>query len=228
VRKAIAYAIDRETIAKQIYQGAATAQYTDFLGDILDPSAEVYKYDPDMARKLLKDANWNSADVILLDNTAPVAGAAADPIGDAENAAYQQWLQDVGIKSQVRLSPDSASFSDLTLNGNFDCYENPHRRYDTYGPLEMKIYLLSSPRNYANWKSADADALVAQAVGETDPQKYIAAAKKLSILAANQCPYIPTKASLWGIVSRKQFVGFTPIGEAYFAHTKPYNWDVVG
>ena len=73
-----------------------------------------------MARKLLKDANWNTAQTVTFNDTAPVAGAAPNPIADAEFAAYQQWLGDIGMKVEQKLSPDSAAFSDLTLKATLN------------------------------------------------------------------------------------------------------------
>jgi peptide/nickel transport system substrate-binding protein len=232
VRKAVAYAIDRETLSGQIYAGNATPQYTDFQGDLLDPTAEVYKYDPDMAKKLLSEANWDANEVLYFEQPAIPTGQAIDPIAQAQQAAYQQWLGDVGIKMELRAHPDSASYANFTLPpsgpAKFGAYENPHRRYDQYGPLELKTYLLSTPHNYAYWSNKDADALVQQMIAETDPGKYTALGRQLSILVAQECPYIPTQAVKWGIVSSKRFTGFTPIGEAYFAHMRPYDWDVTG
>lgn len=226
MRKAVAYAIDRETLCKDIYQGGATPQYTDFQGDLLDPSAEIYKYDPDHARELLKQANWNPNDVVHFEATATPAGQTPDPIAEAEFAAYQQWLGDIGIKVDQRIHPDSASYATFTESDKFDSYENPHRRYDMYGPLELKTYLLSEPPNYAKWKNAQVDELVHQALATTDQQAYIALCKKMSVIVADQCPYVPTRAAQWGIVARKGFTGYTPIGEAYFAFAHPYDWDM--
>lgn len=231
VRKAVAYAIDRETLSQQIYRGSATPQYTDFLGDLLAPDAEVYRYDPDLARKLLAEANWDASQVMHFDAVAPAAGEAVDPIAQAEFAAYQQWLGEVGVTVEQRLHPDTATYSDVTRPGlaeppAFETYENPHRRYDVYGPLELKTYVASQPANYAYWSNAEADRLVRQALAETDPQRYAALARQLSIIVAAECPYIPTKAVTWSIVAHETFSGYAPIGEAYFAHARPYEWDV--
>lgn len=230
VRRAVAYAIDRETLANQIYGGNATPQFTDFQGDLLSPDAEVYRYDPDLARQLLSEANWNGDEPVRIEGTAPVAGAPVDPILEAEFAAYQQWFGDVGITLEQRLHPDTATYSDFIRPAQsapeWEIYENPHRRYDTYGPLEMKIYLASDPANYANWVNADADDLVRRAVAATDPAEYTALAQELSVIVAADVAYVPTKAVKWGIVASNRFTGYTPIGEAYFACMRPYDWDV--
>lgn len=228
VRKALAYALDRDTLCKQVYQGGSTPQYTDFLSNYLDPTAEVYKYDPDQARKLLREANWKASDVLSLERQAPAPGAPVNAIAEAELAAYQQFFGDVGVKLEEHLSPDAATYSDLLAGPKWDTYVNPHRRYDQYGALEMKTYLLSDPVNFARWKNAEADTLVRQALTESNAGRLTEIARKLSVIVARECPYIPIRAEKWAIVSRKRFSGFMPIGEGYYAYTKPYNWDVTG
>ena len=229
-RKAVAYAIDRETLSEQIYQGFATPSYTDFVDELLDPDAEVYSYDPEKARQLLSEANWDTSQTVYFEDVATPAGETADPIEEAEFAAYQQWLGDVGIKLERRLHPDNATFNDFVRpageNPEFHAYQNPHRRYDLYGPLEMKVYLASEPFNYAYWQNAKANALVEQAVAEPDYEAYVAIARQLSILVAEECPYIPTKAVKSSIVVHNDFSGETPIGEWYFGHMRPYDWTV--
>lgn len=232
VRRAFAYAIDRDTLTQQIYGGAAAPQLSDFLGDLLSPDAEVYGYDPDLARQLLAEAGWDPEQVVMFERTAVPAGQTPDPIAEAEFAAYQVWLGEVGIKLEQRLHPDTATYADFIrpaqASPEFDLYENPHRRYDMYGPLEMKVYLAAEPSNYAYWVNTEADDLVQQAVAAATNDEVIEIGQQLSVIVADECPYIPTKALQWGIVAHKNFSGYTPVGEAYFAHMRPYDWDIAG
>jgi peptide/nickel transport system substrate-binding protein len=229
-RKAVAYAIDRDTLTQQIYRGNATVQTSDFQGDLLDPTAEVYSYDPDKARALLAEIGWDTSQTVYFERQAAAAGTTADPIVEAENAAYTQWLGDVGIKLEIRLHADSATYNNFVIpaapNPEFHLYENPHRRYDMYGALEMKNYLKSEPGNLAYWKNADADALIDQAVATTDAEEYANIGKQLSVLVADQVPYIPTKAVKIAIVAHKSFSGYSTLGEYYYAYARPYDWDV--
>jgi ABC-type transport system substrate-binding protein len=131
---------------------------------------------------------------------------------------------------EVRTHPDSATYNDFirpaAASPEFGAYQNPHRRYDMYGALEMKTYLAADPPNYAYWVNEEVDALVQQAIAATDPEEYAALGRQLSVIVADQCPYIPTKAVQVGIVAHKDFTGYTPLGEYYFAYTRPYDWDV--
>lgn len=229
-RKAVAYAIDRDTLTQQIYRGNATPQLTDFQGDLLDPAAEVYGYDPDKARALLEEIGWDTNQTVYLERTAAAAGTTPDPIVEAENAAYIQWFGDVGIKLEVRLHPDSATYNNFTIpaqaDPQFHCYENPHRRYDMFGALEMKNYLYSTPGNFAYWQNEAADGLVDQAVAATDAETYATIGKELSVLVADEAPYIPTKAVKVAIAAHNTFSGYATTGEYYFAYARPYLWDI--
>lgn len=230
VRKAMAYAIDRETLTAQIWQGNANPQSTDFQGDLLDPDAEVYGYDPERARQLLTEAGWDPNTVVYFERAAPAAGAPVDPVLQAEFVAYQTWFGEIGITLEERLHPDSATYAEFTLPttgvAKYGLYENPHRRYDSYGPLEMKTYLASQPRNYAFWTNENVDALVTEAVAAESQEAYAEIGRQLSVIVAEECPYIPTKAVQWGIVASKRFSNYSTIGEAYFVYAWPYEWDV--
>jgi len=229
-RKAVAYALDRDTLTQQIYRGNASPQLSDFQGNLLDPAAELYGYDPEKAQALLEEIGWDSNQTVYIERQAAAAGATPDPILEAENAAYIQWLGAVGIKLEVRLHPDSATYNNFTIpaqaDPQFHCFENPHRRYDMYGALEMKNYLYSTPGNFAYWSNEAADELVRQAVATADNDEYIAIGQQLSIIVADECPYIPTKAVNIAVAAHNTFTGYSTFGEYYYAYKNPFDWDL--
>ena len=226
-RKSVAYAIDRDTLTKQIYKGYATPQTTDFLGDLLDPKAEVYSFNMDKARTLLKQSSWNASDTVRLE-TGPLQ-ANPDPIAEAELAAWQEWLKELGVKSAIYRYPDNNSANDAwQVKFTFQSHENPHRPYNIYGPLEMKNYLACKPTNYAVWCNEQVNSLLSQILAETDQAKYVQIARQMSVIVADQAPYIPTKATRWAIVTAKNFSGNSDVGEGYFLYMHPEKWDLTG
>ncbi len=99
VRQAIAYAIDRETIVKQVYQGLG-----EVTNQIFDPSSAAYvpeldthyEYDPEKAKELLEDAGVDGFTMKM-----PLF-TQMDP---AESAAVAQNLADIGITVEWEAIP---------------------------------------------------------------------------------------------------------------------------
>ena len=59
VRQALAYAIDMDTIVNSLFEGKAdVAKSFTAPGDWLNADIPEYKYDPEKAKELLKEANW--------------------------------------------------------------------------------------------------------------------------------------------------------------------------
>lgn len=116
VRQAFNYAVDFDAINKTILNGLAPARMNvPVSGDFwVDPSIKPYPYDPDKAKALLKEANWNPDSEITL----------YTPVGrymkDTELAqAVAGYLQKVGVKVKVQ-NVDSTVFSDRTRKSSFD------------------------------------------------------------------------------------------------------------
>jgi len=98
VRQAIAYAIDMETIAETLFEGAAIPA----LGLTSDPNnypegMNSYSYDPDRARELLAEAGWDSSRVLDMVYYYP------DQQTADFMAVVQAQLADVGIQMEYRL-----------------------------------------------------------------------------------------------------------------------------
>ncbi|WP_341860868.1 ABC transporter substrate-binding protein [Gymnodinialimonas sp. 57CJ19] len=98
VRQAIAYAIDMETIAETLFEGAAipavgltsdAANYPDGMNS--------YSYDPERARELLAEAEWDSS------RTLDVVYYYPDELTANFMAVIQAQLGDVGIDITYRL-----------------------------------------------------------------------------------------------------------------------------
>jgi ABC-type transport system substrate-binding protein len=95
VRQALIYALDRESILKDIMLNQATIINSCFFGwkweDGEPAGLNPYAFDPDKAKSLLKDANWDSNTQI---SSQYIPG---DPLQDTLlNIFVQQW-KDVGI-----------------------------------------------------------------------------------------------------------------------------------
>lgn len=98
VRQAIAYAIDMESIATNLFKGAAIP------ANSLTPNEagkaeglNDYKYNPEKAKELLAEANWDENEVL------DVVYYYTDQQTVDFMAAIQSYLKEVGIKMEFRL-----------------------------------------------------------------------------------------------------------------------------
>ncbi|NQT59780.1 MAG: peptide ABC transporter substrate-binding protein, partial [Bacteroidetes bacterium] len=97
VRKAIAYAIDMDTIADTLLEGMAIVADSQIPnGSWKAPGLEPYSYDPERASALLKAANWDES--IVLD----LVYYYADQLTADLMTAVQAYLADVGVKMTFR------------------------------------------------------------------------------------------------------------------------------
>lgn len=102
-RQAFAYAIDKEAILKNIELGKgklATAHSSSTLlgwADMATATGTTYKYDPQKARQLLKDANFNLSDPLKYVTTAYF------PKQVEVSQAITQYLQDAGVKVDLQV-----------------------------------------------------------------------------------------------------------------------------
>ncbi|HNP93829.1 MAG: ABC transporter substrate-binding protein [Treponema sp.] len=98
VRKAIMYAMDTKAIAEGLYPGLAKLIYTGVptSHSAYDKSSEVYSYDPEKAKQLLKEANFDFSKPLKL------RFYYADQTSINFMTAIAQYLAQVGIKTDVQ------------------------------------------------------------------------------------------------------------------------------
>lgn len=119
VRQALMYAIDRASIVKELLNGEAQVINTpilgpEWMGEIL--GLNEYAYNPDKARQLLKEANWDSGrrlQFILTPNDATAKTFA--PI-------VQQQLQDAGMQIELLQLEGAEATSRYLQKGDFELY----------------------------------------------------------------------------------------------------------
>ena len=105
VRQALAYAIDMDTIVNSLFEGKAeVAKSYTAPGDWLNADIPEYKYDPEKAKELLKEANWPK------DYTLDVVYYYDDQQTVDLMTIIGQYWQEVGVKAKFRkLEGDLAS-----------------------------------------------------------------------------------------------------------------------
>lgn len=112
VREAILYAIDRETIAEQLFPGLAHVLHSGVPNDYPEYNGKVYEYNPEKARQLLEEANYdfNHTFRILYYYTDQTS------IDFMDTIAY--YLGEVGMKVETIQSQQGTT--DLFTTRNYD------------------------------------------------------------------------------------------------------------
>ena len=115
VRQAFYYAIDRDAIIATLYGGAAQKVNSIFHNPLYNPpDLNPYPYDPDRARRLLREAGWDPAKV----GTLELLTYYTDPLSRDVMAAIQAYLAEVGIHIVPRVV-DVPTYNATFYRGDF-------------------------------------------------------------------------------------------------------------
>ena len=109
VRQAFMYAIDRQLIIDELYQGAATLSPCIYQNPDYQPAdANAYAYDPEMARSLLAEAGWTGESIEVITYY-------SDQLSTDVLVTIQQLLADVGIEITIR-AMDGPTYTEITAD----------------------------------------------------------------------------------------------------------------
>lgn len=171
LRKAVAFAIDREEILKRVEFGEGIVAHGPIsppMSGFYDPEFEKGKngqyYDPDQAQAHLKRSRWaNGAEVMLLSNNAGY--------GPRQAEVLQAQLAKIGLKVKIELA-DSPTFRRRWLKERQ--WDLVQIQWDAdLDPDETLYPELHSGEtwNAGRWVNQDFDRLVEAARAEADPAK---------------------------------------------------------
>jgi len=211
VRRAIAYAIDRDAIAASMLGGTARVASGMLTPENWAYNADVtrYNYDPVAARRLLDQAGYPAG----RDGMRALALVfKASPEGRRLGEAIQAMLRSVGIALTVRSNEFATFYSDIQ-RGNFDLtslqwvgINDPHHYYMVFDSK------MTPPggMNRGWYSNPEIDRLVEQGDLTLDVAQRRAIYAQVQQLAADDLPYV----SLWwqdnvAVMSRR-LQGFVP------------------
>jgi ABC-type transport system substrate-binding protein len=114
LRQAMLYAVDRDTINQILYNGAAINVNSIILGPewAIPDDLEQYEYNPERAREILAEINWDSSQSLVYVITNP---------DDILAPLLQQMWADVGLNFELSLRAPS-DLTNVLTEGNYDIH----------------------------------------------------------------------------------------------------------
>ena len=218
VRKALAMAVDRKSMAEQLYGPAGTASCNiipsppDLVSKNTD-SMDVCKYDIAAANKLLDDAGWaKGSDGIREKNGVKMHilyQTTVNPLRQKEQDIVKQGWSQLGVDVELK-STDAGVFFSSDAG-------NPDTAGHFFADIEMYTSGAATPdqtqyvgqwstsqiaqksnqwhgQNYHRWSNSDYDAIYNQLLTETDPAKRRDLIIKANDLLVSQVVVIPLVA----------------------------------
>lgn len=233
VRQALNLALDRETIATQLY-GPAGQPTTNFLvapASFLSPNTD-YEYDLEAAAALLEAAGWvdtNNNGTRDKDGREMeiVFQSSVNPVRQKTQEIVKQSFEQLGIGVQIKSIDASVYFSgdpasrdtlerfeaDLQMFATGNTNPDPGAYLKTYTCDEIAQKANNwSKGNYARYCNPAYDALWQQAATELDPQARQDIFIQMNDLLINEAAVFPIvhRADVSGVSNRLEGVSLTP------------------
>jgi len=217
VRQAIAYAIDRENLIKNLLRG-----YGKMAHSILPEESwaytpgQKYSYDPAMAKKLLDEAGFKDPDgdgpKMRFDKPVVYKLSGSSISGRQYAGVIQDYLKAVGIPVEIQ-TPEQNTLFDELRRGNFQISytqwvggnQDPIFYKDLFATSEIPTQTRPS-RNRSRYSNKELDALLDEAVNTFDRQRGLELYTKVQEIVSREVPVFP----LWyqaNIVIAKKTVG---------------------
>lgn len=209
VRQAMQYAIDREGIVASLYKGEATVVNSTIIGPDwmgTPPGLNAYKFDPNKAKQLLKDANWDSKQKLHMIYS----------LGDKQQDAYatviQQQFKDVGI--DITLDSSGQFGTQLVQTGDYDLGLAGGGVFRADPNVSAKYFATAnftpSGGNYAHYSNPKLDDLFKAGRATPDQAQRTQIYTQVAQILNDELPWI----FLWSPNSiyafNKRLVGFKP------------------
>jgi peptide/nickel transport system substrate-binding protein len=200
VRQAFLLAIDRKAIVEKITKDPSKVVNQPFMVPWVQATdLNTYEYNPDKARAMLKDANWDTAKELEL------SYYYADQVSRNVVTAIQQQLGAVGVKiAQIQQLESPAFVQKVYQNLDFDV------AYVGHGGGEPNDYLryfhsqYAYPKgfNYFSYKNPKIDELFEQGRSTVDPESRKPIYFEIERILNDDLPILP----LWETI---RYAGFT-------------------
>ncbi len=214
VRQAIAFAIDRESMIKNLLLGFGKLAHSILPEEswAFTPGT-TYNYDPAMSKKLLDEAGFKDPDGDGPQMRFPkplvykVSGSSIS--GRNYAGVIQNYLKTVGIPVEI-LTPEQNTVFDEVRRGNFQIFysqwvggnQDPIFFKDLFATSEIPSETRAS-RNRSRFSNKELDALLEEAVNTMDRQKAAELYKKIQEIVSREVPVLPLWYQANIVIARK-------------------------
>jgi len=228
VRQAMAYAVDRETIVRTLFQGKQPVAHS-WLAPrhpAYNPNVKKYSYDPARAKTLLAEAGFTpGADGILRDSSGKrvemtIMTTAGNAVREQVQQIMKEQLKEVGIDLRIDNRPSSVflgtiaprrQFPHMAIIGSLFTPESLayERWHSTQIPSAANNW---EGQNRPGWRNAEVDRIMDQVIGELDADKRNALLKRQQELLAEDVPSLSLYFRLNLTTMRKTVRNVKPTG----------------
>ena len=218
VRQAMLYGMDREMILEQLLKGHGEVVdgFLSSASPFFDDSIEAVTYNPEKAKQLLAEANWDSNQKLRF-----FVNSGDSVFVNAAMIIASQW-EAVGIKTEIQ-TVDFATLMDVSGTGEFDILAVQY----TYPPVDPYVdiaWLLSGAGSWTGY----ADSAIDEALAKTQLTSDIAETTELYSIVDKKVQEDVPMISAYVISAQgamnKRLVGAEPCVYGFFNDV--HNWDV--
>ncbi|WP_025025818.1 peptide ABC transporter substrate-binding protein [Caldalkalibacillus mannanilyticus] len=217
VRKALAMAIDRQTIVEHVAQGGQQPAYSytpfgipDIQGDFQQNNGPLFSEDIELAKKLLAEGLAEEGmdqfpKMVLLYNT-------SDGHKRIAEAVQEMWRKELGVditlenvEFQVKIDREKAKDYDISRAGWIGDYVDPMSFLD--------MFITNGGNNDTGWSNAEYDALIANAKASNDQVQRMADLHAAEKILMEHMPISPIYYYTFPYSQKEHVVGaFKPAG----------------
>jgi len=214
VRQAIAYAIDRESMIKNLLLGFGKIAHSIIPEESWAYTpGQTYSYDPASSKKLLDEAGFKDPDGNgpQMRFSKPVVYKVSGSSAAGRNYAgvIQNYLKAVGIPVEI-VTPEQNTVFDEVRRGNFQIFysqwvggnQDPIFYKDLFATSEIPTETRAS-RNRSRYSNKELDALLDQAVNTFDRQKAREIYAKVQDIVSRELPVFPLWYQANIVIARK-------------------------
>jgi len=198
VRQAMMYAMDRDSMVKDLLKGLAvkaTSNLSPALEFYYEPNVMLYPRDLAKSKALLKDAGWTPGPDGVLANTQGQKFSvvctvfSGDALRKSEAEVAQRNFKDVGIDMQLKELEASAALV-AEREGNYDIGLFNWTYGGNNGDPDGKALYKGNTNNWAHWDNPDAQKLLDAGVAELDSEKRKKTYSDLQKLITEEVPFL--------------------------------------